>query len=171
MSEKTTKDSAQRAARAAPRTARARGKATKGAAAAATQPASAAPEAPVSLDEERQRRAVRENAKRVIRESGIGEMLRTLNRNALQERGWFEEYDSGVIMKWGTGYTRRHIWVDIAGDQLRFRLLPHITCAAPVPACDGEYHSFTRETWRLPGALLHELHRNYEHPVAETSED
>ncbi|HST89652.1 MAG TPA: hypothetical protein VLJ14_14860 [Ktedonobacterales bacterium] len=171
MSEKTTKGATQRTPRAAPRTARTSGKATKGAAASATQPASATPEAPLSLDEERQRQAVRENAKRVIRESGIGEMLRTLNHNALQERGWFEEYDSGVIMKWGTGYTRRHIWVDITGDALRFRLLPHIKCAAPMPACDGEYHSFTRETWRLPGALLRELHRNYEHPVAETSED
>ena len=120
---------------------------------------------------QRQRRAIRENAKRVIRESGIGEMLQTLNRNALQGRGWFEEYDSGMLFKWGSGYTRRHIWVDIAGELLRFRLLPHIACAAPIPACDGEYHSFTPEMWRIRGAVLHELHRNYEHPVAETSED
>jgi hypothetical protein len=120
---------------------------------------------------ERARRAVRDNAKRVIRESGIGEMLQTLNRNALQDRGWFEEYDSGVLFKWGSGYTRRHIWIDIAGDALRFRLLPHRPCAAPVPACDGEYHTFTSQTWRIRGAVLRELHRNYEHPVAETSED
>ena len=52
-------------------------------------------------DAERARRIVRDNAKRVIRESGIGEMLQTLNRNALQERGWFEEYDSGVLFKVG----------------------------------------------------------------------
>jgi len=117
------------------------------------------------------RRALRENAKRVIRESGIGDMLRTLNRNALQDRGWFEEYDSGVIFKWGSGFTRRHIWVDIAGDQLRFRLRPHIRCAAPVPLCDGEYHTLTAVMWSQRGAVLHELHRNYEHPVAETSED
>lgn len=117
------------------------------------------------------RKATRENAKRVIRESGIGEMLQTLNRHALQGRGWFEEYDSGVIFKWGSGYTRRHIWVDISGDRLRFRLRPHIACAAPVPLCDGEYHSFTPYMWQHRGAVLRELHRNYEHPVAETSED
>lgn len=117
------------------------------------------------------RTAIRENAKRVIRESGIGEMLQTLNRNALQGRGWFEEYDSGVIFKWGSGYTRRHIWVDISGDRLRFRLRSHIPCAAPVPVCDGEYHTFTPAMWRHRGAVLRELHRNYEHPVAETSED
>lgn len=127
---------------------------------------------PVSPEEhERERKAARENAKRVIRESGIAEMLRTLNENALQGRGWYEEYDTGVLFKWGAGYTRRHIWIDVHGDQLRFRLRPHRTCAAPVPACDGEYHSFTRETWVDRAALLRELNRNYQQPVAETSED
>jgi hypothetical protein len=125
-------------------------------------------EQPVS---EEQRRAVRENAKRVIRESGIGEMLQTLNRQALQGRGWFEEYDSGVLFKWGTGYTRRHIWIDIHGDTLRFRLRPHLKCRAPVPICDGEYHTLTSAMWRIRGTVLHELNRNYERPVAETSED
>jgi hypothetical protein len=125
-------------------------------------------EAPV---DEQARTAIRENAKRVFRESGIGEMLRTLNQNALQGRGWYEEYDSGVLFKWGSGVTRRHIWVDVQSDLLRFRLRPHIKCAAPVPICDGEYHSFTPAMWRQRGAVLRELHRNYERPVAETSED
>ncbi len=118
-----------------------------------------------------QRRATRENAKRVLKASGVAEMLRTLNEHALQGRGHFEEYDSGVIFKWGSGYTRRHIWVDVAGDRLRFRLKPHLRCSAEVPVCDGEYHSFTAETWRIPGAVLREVDRNYKHPVAETSED
>ncbi|HET9111589.1 MAG TPA: hypothetical protein VFN78_12245 [Ktedonobacterales bacterium] len=120
---------------------------------------------------EARRRAVRENARRVLRESGAAEILQTLNRQALQGRGWFEEYDSGVIFKWGTAFTRRHIWVDVVDDQLRFRLNPHIRCANPVPACDGEYHVFTPETWRLPGVVLHEVDRNYRKPVAETSDD
>jgi hypothetical protein len=129
------------------------------------------PEATAHESDPQTRAAVRENARRVLRESGMAEMLQTLNRHALQGRGWFEEYDSGVIFKWGGGYTRRHIWVDIAGDTLRFRLLPHLKCAGPVPACDGEYHAFTPPMWRQRGALLRELNRNYEHPVAETSED
>src|SRR5262249_38570493 len=137
----------------------------------AAQQTAAETTAETAAEAEQQRRAVRENAKLVIRESGIGEMLRALNKNALQGRGWFEEYDSGVIFKWGTGYTRRHIWVDIEGDRLRFRLRQHIPCSAPVPACDGEYHSFDPTMWRVRGALLRELHHNYEHPVAETSED
>lgn len=117
------------------------------------------------------RQARRENAKRVLRESGMAEMLQTLNRQALQGRGWFEEYDSGVLFKWGAGYTRRHIWIDVSGDDLRFRLKPHIKCVALVPACDGEYHTLTPAMWRHRGLVLRELDRNYEHPVAETSED
>jgi len=115
--------------------------------------------------------ARRETARRVMRESGIAELLQTLNRQGLQGRGWFEEYETGVLFKWGSGYTRRHIWVDIAGEDLRFRLRPHIRCAEPVPLCDGEYHTLTPEMWRHHGVVLRELNRNYEHPVAETSED
>ena len=118
-----------------------------------------------------QRRATREQTRRVLRESGAAEILQTLNRNALQGRGHFEEYDSGVIFKWGSGYTRRHIWVDVAEGTLRFRLRPHLPCDTEVPACDGEYHTFTAAMWRLPGAVLKEVDRNYKHPVAEASED
>jgi len=117
------------------------------------------------------RQAVRENARRVLRESGVADILQRLNKQALQGRGWFEEYDSGVLFKWGTAYTRRHIWVDVAGDSLRFRLKPHRRCAAAMPACDGEYHTFTAETWTIPGAVLREVDNNYKKPVAETSED
>lgn len=120
---------------------------------------------------EAERKAVRDNARRVLRESGAAAALQSLNKNALQGRGWFEEYDTGAIFKWGHGYTLRHIWVHVEGDQLRFRLRPHLRCTSPVPACDGEFHTFTAETWRLPGAVLREVDRNYKHPVAEASED
>jgi hypothetical protein len=137
----------------------------------AERPETLSPVPDDSPEREAKRRAIRENARRVLRESGVAEMLQTLNRQALQGRGWFEEYDSGVIFKWGTGVTRRHIWVDVAGDQLRFRLKPHIRCADAVPSCDGEYHSFTAKMWAIPGAVLREVDRNYRKPVAETSED
>ncbi|HEV8191033.1 MAG TPA: hypothetical protein VGP82_06060 [Ktedonobacterales bacterium] len=120
---------------------------------------------------EAERKALRDNARRVLRESGAAEVLQALNKNALQGRGWFEEYDTGVIFKWGHGYTLRHIWVHVDGDQLQFRLRPHLRCTSPVPACNGEFHSFTAETWRQPGAVLREVDRNYKHPVAEASED
>jgi hypothetical protein len=134
----------------------------------AQQPSTASASA---KDTDQARKATRENARRVLRESGVAEILQTLNRQALQGRGWFEEYDSGVLFKWGTSTTRRHIWVDVQGDALRFRLNPHIRCAAAIPACDGEYHRFTAETWAIPGAVLHEVDRNYKKPVAEPSGD
>jgi hypothetical protein len=118
-----------------------------------------------------QRKAMRDNARRVLRESGVAEILQTLNKHALQGRGRFDEYDSGVLFKWGERYTTRHIWVDVAGDRLRFRLRPHIRCKADVPACDGEYHAFTAETWRIPNAVLREVDANYKRPVAESSDD
>ena len=116
------------------------------------------PADPTSLDSSettdaeaaRARRAVRDNAKRVIRESGIGEMLQTLNRNALQDRGWFEEYDSGVLFKWGSGYTRRHIWIDINGDALRFRLCP----TSPAPRPSPPAMASTTASLPPPGAFV-----------------
>src|SRR5258708_4232854 len=76
---------------------------------------------------QRQRRATRENAKRGIRERGIGEMLHTLNRNALQGRRWFEEHDSRMLFKLCSAYTRPHIWVDPA------RQRPPSRSACPKP--------------------------------------
>lgn len=115
--------------------------------------------------------AVRENAKRVLRESGLAEMLRAINKEQLKGRGTFEEYDSVVLFKWGTGYTRRHIWVEISGNSIRFRLSPHRKCAAAVPTCDGEYHSFTSSMWADRELLQTELNKYYAKPVAETSDD
>lgn len=137
----------------------------------AEQPETFSTNAAETTEQAAQRSATRENARRVLRESGVAEILQTLNRQALQGRGWFEEYDSGVLFKWGTSVTRRHIWVDVQGDQLRFRLNPHIRCAESVPLCDGEYHSFTPQMWVFPGIVLREVDRNYKKPVAETSED
>jgi hypothetical protein len=117
------------------------------------------------------RMAVRENAKRVLRESGLAEMLQSINKNLLKGRGYFEEYDSMVLFKWGTGYTRRHIWVEVRGNTLRFRLNTHRKCPASAPLCDGEYHTFTGPMWANRVLLQTELKKYYDRPVAETSSD
>lgn len=117
------------------------------------------------------RQAKRDHARRVLRASGVPEILLRLNREDLKGRGTFQEYDSGVILRWGSGYTRRHIWVDVSGESLRIRLREHLRCRAPVPACDGEYHSFTPDTWGDRSLVERELRRAYERPVAESSED
>jgi len=121
--------------------------------------------------DEAQRLAVRENAKRVLQESGLAEMLKTLNKNALKGRGSFYEYDSMILLKWGTSITRRHIWVEVNGNTIRFRLAPHRKCAITAPLCDGEYHTFTSAMWADRQLLLNELHKYYARPIAETSSD
>ncbi len=118
-----------------------------------------------------QRLALRENAKQVLQESGLAEMLKTLNKNALKGRGSFYEYDSMILLKWGTSYTRRHVWVEVNGNTIRFRLAPHRKCAVTAPICDGEYHTFTSAMWADREFLLNELNKYYARPIAETSSD
>lgn len=125
----------------------------------------AAPEA------EAQRLAVRENAKRVLRDSGLAQMLQEINKDELRRKGQFEEYDSILLLKWGTGYTRRHIWIEINGTTIRFRLTPHRKCSSPVPLCDGEYHTFPSQLWANRALLRMELYKYYKKPVAESSDD
>ena len=121
--------------------------------------------------DEAQRLALRENAKQVLQESGLAEMLKTLNKKALKGRGSFYEYDSMILLKWGTSYTRRHVWVEVRGNTIRFRLAPHRKCAMTAPICDGEYHTFTSAMWADRELLLNELNKYYARPIAETSSD
>jgi hypothetical protein len=121
--------------------------------------------------EQARRQAVRENARRVLQESGLADMLKTLNRNALKGRGSFEEFDSLIVFRWGTAYTRRHLWIEVAGNTLRFRMNPHLPCSTSAPLCDGEYHTFTSPMWANHAFLLSELNKYYDKPVAETSSD
>lgn len=117
------------------------------------------------------RLAVRENSKHVLRESGLADMLRALNKEQLQGRGKFEEYDSMILLRWGTSFTGRHLWIEINEDTIRFRLTPHLKCTTSVPLCDGEYHTFTSSMWADRQLLQTELRKYYEKPVAETSSD
>ena len=121
--------------------------------------------------DEAQRQAIRENAKRVLQESGLAEMLKTLNKNALKGRGNFYEYDSMLLFKWGTSSTRRHMWIEVNGNTIRFRLAPHRKGAISAPICDGEYHTFTSAMWADKSFLLNELNDYYARPIAETSSD
>jgi hypothetical protein len=122
-------------------------------------------------ENEARRLAVRENAKRVLRDSGLAQMLQEINKDELKRRGKFEEYDSMLLLRWGTGYTRRHIWIEVNGNTIRFRLSPHRRCTHPVPLCDGEYHIFTSQMWTNSDLLRLELYKYYRKPVAESSSD
>ena len=127
-----------------------------------------------SLDEKEQearRLAVRENAKHVLRESGLPQMLQSINKNLLKGRGHFEEYDSFILFRWGTPWTLRHLWIEVRGNTILFRLQPHRKCAHVAPVCDGEYHLLTSAMWSDHAFLQSELKKYYDRPVAETSSD
>lgn len=126
---------------------------------------------PESEAEQARRQAVRANAQHILQESGLAEMLKTLNRNALKGRGSFQEFDSLIVFRWGTAYTRRHLWIEVAGNTIRFRMNPHLKCSEPAPICDGEYHTFTSNMWANHAFLLSELNKYYAKPVAESSSD
>ncbi len=113
--------------------------------------------------------AIRENAKRVLQDSGLAEMLQGVNRNLLKGRGHFEEYGNMLLFRWGTSSTLRHIWIEVVGNTIRFRLHPHRKCSSPAPICDGEYHTFTSAMWSNRAFLQAELKKYYDRPVAETS--
>lgn len=125
----------------------------------------------LAQETEAQRKAILENAKRVLRESGLAALLQTINKDELRRRGTFEEYGSMVLLRWGTGYTRRHLWIEVQGNTIRFRLAPHRKCAGGAPLCDGEYHTFTSTMWANPDFLRDELYKYYRKPVAESSSD
>jgi len=121
--------------------------------------------------DEATRQAARENARHILQQSGLPDMLRAINKNQLKGRGRFEEYDTIVLLRWGTGYTGRHLWIEVNGNTIRFRLPPHLKCAQSVPLCDGEYHTFTSSMWANRELLRTELDKYYAKPVAETSSD
>ncbi len=122
-------------------------------------------------EREARRQALRENTKRVLHDSGMAQMLLGINRNLLKGRGRFEEYDAFVLFRWGTQSTLRHLWIEVQGNTLRFRLHPHRKCTASAPLCDGEYHTFTSTMWANRPFLQAELKKYYDRPVAETSAD
>ncbi|GCE27976.1 hypothetical protein KDA_34600 [Dictyobacter alpinus] len=122
-------------------------------------------------EQEARRIATRENAKHVLRESGLAEMLQSINKNLLKGRGHFEEYDNLILFRWGTHSTRRHMWMEVRGSSILFRLHPHRVCAHSAPICDGEYHTLTAPMWADREFLKAELKKYYDRPVAETSAD
>lgn len=124
------------------------------------------------LDEQEARRlAARENAKDMLRQSGLAKMLQAINKNLLKGRGHFEEYETTILLRWGTQSTRRHIWIELQDNIIRFRLQVHRKCTSPAPLCDGEYHTFTSAMWLDRQFLQSELKKYYDRPVAETSSD
>ena len=105
----------------------------------------------------------------VVNESRVLDILRMFNRDYLYGLGRFDEYAGGVLLKWGDGYSRKHIWITVEGDNLVFETSHERTCAMSV--CTGNHHVYPPQMWHDIGVINAELADQFKHPIYETSED
>jgi hypothetical protein len=106
---------------------------------------------------------------RVINESKVTVLLGFFNRDFLYGQGRFDEYSQGLILKWGDGYSRKHIWVTAAGDQLSFEVSHEKPCGKAF--CVGGHHIYSPEQWRDIDLMNEEMAEQFRRPVYERSDD
>jgi hypothetical protein len=106
---------------------------------------------------------------KVVEQSHVGEILSKFNRDYLYGMGRFDEYNHGLLLKWGDGYSRRHIWVTVEGENLVFQTSHERTCSHPY-CVDGK-HILTPQLWHDPRVINEELGEQFRRPVYERSDD
>lgn len=106
---------------------------------------------------------------KVVEQSHVGEILSKFNRDYLYGLGRFDEYNHGLLLKWGDGYSRRHIWVTVEGENLIFQTSHERTCSHPY-CVDGK-HILTPPLWHDPRVINEELGEQFRRPVYERSDD
>jgi hypothetical protein len=106
---------------------------------------------------------------RVVQQSRVFDILKRFNRDYLYGQGRFDEYEHGLLLKWGDGYSRQHIWVTVEGDNLVFETSHERKCDKPY--CTGGHHVFTPDIWRDVSMINAELAEQFKRPVYEGSED
>src|SRR6266700_4612002 len=105
----------------------------------------------------------------VIRASRVREVLHMFNRDYLYGQGRFDEYKDGFILKWGDGYSRKHIWASVEDGNLVFETSSFKKCDKPY--CNGTHHILNRELYTNLDVVNQELADLFRRPVQERSED
>lgn len=105
----------------------------------------------------------------VVRQSHVREILDKFNRDYLYGMGRFDEYSKGMLLKWGDGYSRKHIWLTVEGDRLVFETNHERACGKAY--CEGGRHVFTPELWRDPRVINEELGEQFRRPIYERTDD
>jgi hypothetical protein len=105
----------------------------------------------------------------VVEQSHVRDILAKFNRDYLYGLGRFDEYNRGLLLKWGDGYSRRHIWVTVEGEDLVFQTSHERTCSHPY-CVDGK-HILTPQLWHDPRVINEELGEQFRRPVYERSDD
>jgi hypothetical protein len=106
---------------------------------------------------------------RVVNDSHVLDILHKFNRDYLYGLGRFDEYDRGLLLKWGDGYSRKHIWITVEGDNLVFATSHERKCSKPY--CHGDQHVFAPEQWRDIRLINQELAEQFQRPIHERSDD
>src|ERR1700720_1812404 len=108
-------------------------------------------------------------AERVIADSQVREILHMFNRDYLYGQGRFDEYRDGLLLKWGDGYSRKHIWVSVEDGNLLFETSHTKQCDKPY--CNGTHHVLSREQYTNLDIVNSELAELFRRPVYEPPDD
>jgi hypothetical protein len=106
---------------------------------------------------------------RVMEESRLPQILRMFNRDYLYGQGRFDEYKDGLILKWGDGYSRKHIWATVENGNLVFETSHFKKCDKTY--CTGSHHVLSRELYTNLDVINLELGDLFRRPVSERTED
>ncbi len=105
----------------------------------------------------------------VIADSQLQVILQMFNRDYLYGQGRFDEYKGGLILKWGDGYSRKHIWASVENGNLLFEVSHYKQCDKPY--CNGTHHVLSRELYTNMDVINQELGDLFRRPVHEPPDD
>jgi hypothetical protein len=105
----------------------------------------------------------------VIADSRVQLILQMFNRDYLYGQGRFDEYKDGLILKWGDGYSRKHIWASVENGDLLFEISHYKQCEKPY--CNGTHHVLSRELYTNMDVINQELGDLFRRPVHEPPDD
>jgi hypothetical protein len=108
-------------------------------------------------------------AAQVVADSNVLTILHMFNRDFLYGQGRFDEYKDGLLLKWGDGYSRKHIWISVENGNLLFETSHLKQCAKPY--CNGTHHVLSKEQYTNIDLINAELGDLFRHPVYEPSDD
>jgi hypothetical protein len=108
-------------------------------------------------------------AAQVITNSRVITILQMFNRDYLYGQGRFDEYKDGLILKWGDGYSRKHIWTSVENGNLLFETSHAKKCDKPY--CNGTHHVLSKELYTNIDLINQELGDLFRRPVYELPDD
>ncbi len=105
----------------------------------------------------------------IIADSRVRTILQMFNRDYLYGQGRFDEYNDGLILKWGDGYSRKHIWASVENGNLLFETNHFKKCDKSY--CIGTHHVLPRDLYTNLDVINQELGDLFRRPVHEPPDD